>query len=70
MITQEQHRWAIITAQEPKIEVAFVVCMKCNREASTLSGGRSDEELKQYFESEGWTVLPTKCPKCKEQLSH
>lgn len=64
-MTEEESRWAIITAREPKIETAFLVCMGCGAEISTLSEGINDAELTKYFDSKGWTIKPTKCPKCR-----
>lgn len=61
-------KWAITSAHEPSTEVAFVVCMKCGAESSVTAGGRDDTELKKYFESKGWTVKPTRCPKCKDKV--
>ena len=64
MTFTERQKWAIVSAHEPSVEVAFVECIKCRTQESVDSTD-TDEHLEKYFESKGWSVLPTLCPKCK-----
>lgn len=59
---------ALLIDHEGSVEVCFVQCIDCLAE-ETLSqpGGTasiSDSEARSYFRRRGWTVLPTRCPRC------
>lgn len=62
------HSWYAM--QGESIETVFVECIDCGKRAEhelPVGEHMTDQAATAYFESKGWSVLPTRCPKHRKQ---
>lgn len=58
----------LLIEHEGAVEVCFVQCIDCPAERTFSqpggTGGVSDAEAEAHFKRLGWTIKPTRCPRC------